>query len=295
MQVLEEMQNGDVLLYCDVGNHLHKYGRARLFEYLDILGSNETGVLGFQSKLLERQWTKGDIFDYFNCRENPEIYNTGQIAGGTIFFRKCEKCVHLVKKWRQSFMDCFELYDQDTFNSANLDGFIANRGEQSTLSILAKLHDAAVVSTSDLKQFPITVVRDKEYDYSVEIPKVIMQMNLFANTAKIENKKIIIWGAGQGGVKTLELLEHCGIKIHAFMDSSSEKIGTSLKGLPVFSSEILNEDSLLNRRHCSIFVASSGGYTQIGQQLKKTGWREGIDFFIIPASVFTYSSFLDKM
>ena len=34
-------------------------------------------------------------------------------------------------------------------------------------------------------------------------------------------KKIVIWGAGQSGVKTLELLEHYGVEIHAFLESRS--------------------------------------------------------------------------
>ena len=164
MQVLEKMKEGDTLLYCDCGNHLHKYGRKRLFYYLDILNENETGILCFQQlELPERQWTKGDVFDYFDCRDKPEIYNAGQMCGGVIFFRKCGKCMEFVKKWRQVFLENFELHDAETFNSPNFDDFIANRGEQSTLSILAKINNAAVIPHGEIFAFPITAARDKEY------------------------------------------------------------------------------------------------------------------------------------
>jgi len=163
-QVLEKMKDGDILLYCDCGNHLHKYGRKRLFYYLDILNRNETGILCFQQlEFPERQWTKGDIFDYFACRDKPEVYNTGQMCGGVIFFRKCDKCMEFVKKWKQVFLENFELHDADTFNSPNFDDFIANRGEQSTLSIMAKLNNAAAISSGEIFTFPITAARDKEY------------------------------------------------------------------------------------------------------------------------------------
>ena len=163
-QVLEKMKDGDILLYCDCGNHLHKHGRRRLVFYLDILNRNETGILCFQQhELPERQWTKGDIFDYFACRDKSEIYNTGQMCGGVIFFRKCGECMEFVKKWRQVFLENFELHDADTFNSPNFDDFIANRGEQSTLSILAKLTNAAVIPAAEIYAFPITAARDKEY------------------------------------------------------------------------------------------------------------------------------------
>lgn len=167
-QVLEKMRDGDILLYCDAGNHLHKYGRKRLFDYFNALKKNETGVLCFiQEDFLEKEYTKGDIFDYFGCRDNSKIYNTGQMAGNTILFRKCEKCEDFVKKWRRIFFDNFELHDADTFNSANFDGFIANRGEQSTLSILAKLNGAAILNFAELYTFPITVARDKAYNIHI--------------------------------------------------------------------------------------------------------------------------------
>jgi len=168
MQVLEKMNDGDVLLYCDVGCHLHHYGGARemFWGYVDLLCKNETGVLCFiQNNNLERTWTKGDIFDYFGCRDKQEIYNTRQAMSGVIFFRKCEKSMDFVKKWRQVYHDSFELHDSETFNSPNLEGFVANRCEQSTLSLLAKLNKVEFVEGAHTAEFPITAARDKEYTF----------------------------------------------------------------------------------------------------------------------------------
>ena len=106
-----------------------------------------------------------------------------------------------------------------------------------------------------------------------------------------ENKKIVIWGAGQSGVKTLELLEHYGVEIHAFLDSSPEKIGVSIRRLPVFSPEILNTSPLWNNFHCTIFIASLNSSRQIAQYLETAGWREGIDYFTVPQSILSYNFF----
>jgi hypothetical protein len=163
MQVLEKMQEGDILCYTDVGCHIHKYGKKRMLEYFDICDNSDIGVLCFKQQSLERKYAKGDIFDYFGCRNNIEITNTGQMAAGIIFFRKCKRSVEFVEKWRKVFLDSFELYDIDTFVSPNFDDFVANRPEQAPFSILAKLNNAAIIDFKELSSFPITAVRDKEY------------------------------------------------------------------------------------------------------------------------------------
>ena len=78
LQVLAEMKNGDILHYCDVGCHLHQYARKRLQQYFDRANNSETGVLAFDQNHKERKWTKGDLFDYFDVRNNTGITSSGQ-------------------------------------------------------------------------------------------------------------------------------------------------------------------------------------------------------------------------
>jgi len=112
-------------------------------------------------------------------------------------------------------------------------------------------------------------------------------MLLFTQNSEAENKKIVIWGAGQSGITTFKLLKRHGVKAHAFLDSSPEKIGTSLKKLPVFSPEILNTDLLWSHSHCAVFIASMAAHIQIAWQLEAAGWRAGEDYFIVPPSILT--------
>ena len=106
------------------------------------------------------------------------------------------------------------------------------------------------------------------------------QMLLFVRKAEVKNKKIVIWGAGQNGIRTLELFKHYDVKIHAFLDSSPDKTGTSLKGLSIFPPEILNKNPLWSHTHCAVFIASTA-HTQIAQQLETAGWHEGKNFWRI--------------
>ena len=114
--------------------------------------------------------------------------------------------------------------------------------------------------------------------------QILKRIPLFVRNAESENKKIIIWGAGQGGVNAFELLEHYDVKIHAFLDRSPGKIGTFLKGLPVLSPETLNTDQLWHHSHCAVFIASMA-HVQIAEQLEASGWREGSDYFTIPLNI----------
>jgi len=163
MQVLEKMQEGDILLYCDVGCHLHKYGRKKMLEYVDICNNNNLGILCFHTGQLERKYTKGDVFDYFGCRNNVEIYNTEQLGASVIFFKKCEKCLTFVENWRQLFFDNFELCGMGESISPNFDDFIASRHDQSIFSILAKQNNASVIDGIELVPFPITSARDRKH------------------------------------------------------------------------------------------------------------------------------------
>jgi len=126
--------------------------------------------------------------------------------------------------------------------------------------------------------------------------QTVNTMLLFAHDAETKNKKIVIWGAGKGGVRTFELLEHYGVEVNAFLDSAPDKIGTSLRRLPIISPEILTADSLWNHSHCAVFIASRA-HAQIAQQLKTAGWcvycgdyGEG-EYFTVPQNLLNHDFF----
>lgn len=160
-QVLSQIDDGDLLLYLDVGCNLNHAGKKRLGEYFEIVERAASGVLGFQAvppelplvydgrsllDLRERIWTKGDVLDYFSVRDNPQIVETPQFGSGVIFFRKCQESKRIIDEWLGAIDWSFSMLDDTPSVSANLEGFVEHRHDQSIFSILCKLHNVDRVS-----------------------------------------------------------------------------------------------------------------------------------------------------
>jgi hypothetical protein len=166
LKTLEKLNEGDLLQYTDAGCHLNPKGLPRLNEYFDMASDSETGLLAFELPwVTEKQYAKGDLFDYFGVRDDPDIY-PAQIAGGILFVRKCEKSIAIIKQWQKVFYDDFALIDDSPSKSSNFPEFIENRHDQSVWSILVKLNGVPRLSHSEQckpfeKKYPIWVLRDK--------------------------------------------------------------------------------------------------------------------------------------
>ncbi len=140
LQTLETMNDGDLLLYADIGCHLASRRRRKLMELFDMVARSEFGVMGFQyPENTERFWTKGDLFDHFGVRDNPEITESGQVVATTLFIRKNPNTMQFVRDWVSVFENHFHLCDDTPSKSGNLPGFRENRHDQSVYSILCKL------------------------------------------------------------------------------------------------------------------------------------------------------------
>jgi len=78
------------------------------------------------------------------------------------------------------------------------------------------------------------------------------------------DKEMVIWGAAKRGQFFLGWLERLGYLkyVSCFVDSSKEKQGRSIKGLP-----ILSPTELRNRENCVVFVASAA-FDEIALEIK---------------------------
>ena len=213
-QVLDEMSEGDILHYLDIGCHLNSRGIMRLQEYIDIL-KNSKGILGFDfsypldnkffkhdgRKLFdwpEKHWTKIDLLKYFNA-DNDEILNSPQICATTIFFLKNSFTQNFVNDWVNTFKENFSLIDDSPSNHKEKEGFIMHRHDQSIFSILGKLNDISIISSYEiyypdkhniikadwqaLENLPIHAKRDKDKGF------------YFNNKRRVKYylNKIILW------------------------------------------------------------------------------------------------------
>ncbi|GHS90522.1 hypothetical protein FACS1894107_01440 [Planctomycetales bacterium] len=167
-QTFAQMNDGDILHYADAGCHLNPHWQAveRLNEYFAM--AETSGILAFAqpSRFIEKDWTKGDLLDYFKVRDREDICLSAQQCATTFLIKKCPASLAIVEQYRQIYDHNFSLVDDTPSKSANLDGFVEHRHDQSVWSILAKLHNVPLVSYHELfidnpPIFPVLARRDK--------------------------------------------------------------------------------------------------------------------------------------
>lgn len=200
LQVLSQLSDGDILHYVDVGCHLNIFGRERLLQYFEIASQSELGILAFQArrpeapmlddgrripKWIDREWTKGDLIDYFNVRDNSDILDTPTIQSGTFFIKKNEATVKFVSKWLQTYRDDFSFADDSPSKSENFPNFKEHRHDQAIFSVMAKIEKASTISASEfwypidekfsrgdwnyLANFPIHARRDLDFGKRINL------------------------------------------------------------------------------------------------------------------------------
>ena len=85
---------------------------------------------------LNSQYTKGDLFDYFGLRNNPDIVNAAQVVSTAFFMKKSRAAEEFLKEWMDVYRKSFALIDDSPSKSPNFPGFIENRHDQSVFSFL---------------------------------------------------------------------------------------------------------------------------------------------------------------
>ena len=212
LKVLNEINEGDSLLYVDAGCHLNHEGKKRLVEYFNILDAENKGIVAFQAiepnqknstlrydgrKLPSQkvyEWTKGDLIDYFGFRANDKIINSDIIGAGVILIKKSKISLIIIKEWEKIIWERFDLLDDTRSIASNFKGYIEHRHDQSIWTLICLKYKVSVLSAYEywypkkninfflpdwkaLKKFPIHAKRDKDLGlFKNIIPKLKMQI-----------------------------------------------------------------------------------------------------------------------
>lgn len=132
----EKCSEGDYLFYSDAGAFFIRSVNNIIKPMME---QNEDIWLS-ATPLVEWQFTKADCFKMLEC-DNDEIRNSAQIQGGFICIRKSDKSVKFIKEWLALCCDLRLMHPQNIFlHEQNPPNFVANRDDQSLLSLLAKKH-----------------------------------------------------------------------------------------------------------------------------------------------------------
>lgn len=211
--ILSKLEYGDVYHWCDVGCHFNVKGKKRLEDYINIVSKDENGFLGFDYRnledkkfseynfpnYLEFQYTKEDLFKFFDVQNNFKITETPQVWGGSFFLKKTKKSMDMMKQHYNITRNRFDLIDDDPekFIEKSRRGFIAHRHSQSVLSIIVKLAKCKLLSAYEsewaldnnnqrtflhLNNFPIIARRDKKKNIFLRfIDRQIKTFNRYKN------------------------------------------------------------------------------------------------------------------
>ena len=138
---LNEINDGDILIYLDAGCTINKKGKKRFDEYIEMLNNTEEGIISFQMPHKEKIWTTKEIFNYFKININSDIANSGQILDGILIMKKNKHLIKLNELWLKAVYDNSLLFT-DFYNKKNQKPYFKdNRHEQSVFSVIRKMNN----------------------------------------------------------------------------------------------------------------------------------------------------------
>lgn len=155
IQVAHTVPSGEYVLYLDVGFHLNPSGKIQFRKYIEDLKNSDSSFLVFQAfqdestqdfgsrdlpDLRDSTWTKGDLIDFFNLRGDPKVIEPTVGAGALLLKVEARSLAFLIR-WRDLMVDNPNLLDDTPSESLNMDGFKANRHDQSFFSLMIKSED----------------------------------------------------------------------------------------------------------------------------------------------------------
>ncbi len=173
-RLLESVPDNSIVIYLDIGCHINPQGVKRLNHYVSELRNDALGIKAFPAyspslDVMEKRWTKGDVFDYFDCRHRNDITDSQQLATGHILCKKTEKTINFLRTWESVWESNIALIDDSISQSQNFPEFIENRHDQSIFSILYKLSGGTPLPDketdssdfSTMMDYPFWDLRDK--------------------------------------------------------------------------------------------------------------------------------------
>jgi len=138
LHALKNMQDGDILVYCDCGSTIQTSGKSRMLEYIDDCKKSKTGIYCFNLIYDEKEWTKMDLFVKLDMNKE-EWLNSKQIMATDMLVKKCPESIELLEKWYELCMENNYHYLTDSPSVQKNDAsFSEHRHDQSIFSLLVK-------------------------------------------------------------------------------------------------------------------------------------------------------------
>lgn|SRR5574344_956953 len=147
--VLNKLNEGDILFYCDSGAIFLRNPIALENEFQSIFVS--------EIPLIEKQFTKDSVFSTLNCSD--EIKNSNQIIATYLIIKKNSESLRIINEW---FDLCKKIELLSPSNQKEKEYFISHREDQSLLSVICKINNIHVFyDITQRNNLPYTYWNDK--------------------------------------------------------------------------------------------------------------------------------------
>lgn len=169
-RVMDQMEEGDYLVYADAGCTLNPKGISRLKEYLQMVKKNHCGILGFDQHFREAEWTKADLFDHFGILGDSKYMNHGQVSATAIIIQKKFISQCFINEWFYIMHFLHDLVTDSPSQIPNVSNFQEHRHDQSVFSLLMVKYGGVELPVEEiftegdweeLKDYPIWATRKR--------------------------------------------------------------------------------------------------------------------------------------
>lgn len=137
LKTLNQMKEGDILLYLDCGFEIDISEKNDLQQYIDLVKTDK--IVGSDSKCIEKEWNKRDLIDFLDM-DNDGYLLTTQRQSGAFFILVCEDTKRLMEEWYTLACD-YHLIDDSPSVLPNYEVFKEHRHDQSVISLLTKKYN----------------------------------------------------------------------------------------------------------------------------------------------------------
>jgi len=137
---MEEMNDGDVLLYLDCGCEVDDKCKKELLNCMEIVKTDKIiGSSLTRDIFTEKYWNKMDLIEKMGMNQYTPL-NTFQRQAGAIMFLVCPETRHLLNEWYELCCDYHNIDDSPSI-LPNCEGVYEHRHDQSIYSLLTKKYN----------------------------------------------------------------------------------------------------------------------------------------------------------
>lgn len=155
LKLLEKINENDIVVYADSGCTFNIQGKKRLLEYIELV--KKYNMLSFELTHKERKYTKKDVFEYFDYKNDDNMINAT-----SFIYKKCDFVQNLFKLYYETCCNYHLLNDEKSI-SKNYVEFIDHRHDQSIFSIIRKKFNSYHIKDETypigILEFPIWATR----------------------------------------------------------------------------------------------------------------------------------------